>query len=313
MRNGTDGNPALNPLPYLPPDRAADAALLEKKRLGVAAAKCSKISRLVSSELEISVTGAHSAPGTVQTLTESAEDACRCGEIVLKPFLPRNGAAIGVETVRHGRFRVLARDPGGTPVLTEFVSTAVREGKKYLRRELHELTDGACVVTNTVTSEDLTTGRIERAALTDVREWAEISPRAVLRNVTAPLFSVFRANPEGEPLFRRGAKLIGEIEKQFDRLIWEYEGGELAIDASVDAFRIGRDGRPELRDASYIRGLNRLLMHYEDAVGIARGTFSDPDAVARSAGCATRSTSSRLCISAADRGTSGSRRNSATA
>ena len=40
---------------------------------------------------------------------------------------------------------------------------------------------------------------------------------------------------------------------------------------------------PKLRDESYIRGLNRLLMHYEDAVGLSRGTFSDPEEKARTA------------------------------
>ena len=312
MRNGNGFCAAPPPLPYLPPERAADALLLENERLGVAAATCSEISRLVLSELGIEISGP--APSdAVRVLRGSIETACRLGEVALKPFR-RSPYGTGIEAVGPDRFRVLAKSPSGTPLLTEFVSGAVRNGRFYLRRELHELgNDGTYTVTNFVTSEDLATGKTECALLRDVPEWSKMSPKTVIKNVRAPLFSVFTAAEDGAPLFHRGAKLIAEIEKQFDRLMWEYEGGELAIDASVDAFRVGRDGKPELpqgkerlwrtnmldtcssqsdllriynpelRDASYIRGLDRLLIHYEDAVGLARGTFSDPAAVPRSA------------------------------
>ena len=312
-RNGNGPCSAPPPLPYLTPERAADAGLLKNERLGVAAATCSEISRLVLSELELAITGASCPKNAAGTLKKSVEAACRLGEVALKPYRSGKGGGTGIETVGPDRFRVLSKDPSGTPRRAEFVSGAVKNGRFYKRRELHELGDGIYTVTNSVTSEDLSTGRIENARLSDVPEWAEMSPKTVIKNVSSPLFSVFRAAEDGAPLFRRGEKLIAEIEKQFDRLIWEYEGGELAVDASVDAFRMGKDGRPELpkgkerlwrtnmldacssqselfkifnpelRDASYIRGLDRLLMHYEDAVGLARGTFSDPLAVARSA------------------------------
>ena len=85
------------------------------------------------------------------------------------------------------------------------------------------------------------------------------------------------------------------------------------MDASEDAFRLGRDGKPQLpvgkerlyrvnaldaccssnellsvfapalRDKSLINGLNRIIMCVEDACGIARGTFSDPSEVAKTA------------------------------
>ena len=41
------------------------------------------------------------------------------------------------------------------------------------------------------------------------------------------------------------ARLIEEADKQFQRLMWEFEGGELAIDASTDAFKT-KGGIPEL-------------------------------------------------------------------
>ena len=85
MRNGNGFCAAPPPLPYLPPERAADALLLENERLGVAAATCSEISRLVLSELGIEISGP--APSdAVRVLRGSIETACRLGEVALKPF-----------------------------------------------------------------------------------------------------------------------------------------------------------------------------------------------------------------------------------
>ena len=91
-------------------------------------------------------------------------------------------------------------------------------------------------------------------------------------------------------------------------MLWEFEGGELAIDVDPLALRgkqtVGADGSihydapqlnerlfrgvdngrdetyhvfsPPLRDGSILNGLNSILQKVEDACGLARGTFSDP-------------------------------------
>ena len=101
---------------------------------------------------------------------------------------------------------------------------------------------------------------------------------------------------------------------QYSRLLWEYEGGELAIDIDRDALRtdldengnphtkqnqlqarlyrsvdLGNSGdtyqpfAPTLRDNNYIGGLNTILMRIEDVCGISRGTLSDSPDIARTA------------------------------
>jgi hypothetical protein len=92
---------------------------------------------------------------------------------------------------------------------------------------------------------------------------------------------------------------------QYSRLLWEFEGGELAIDVDRDALKFVEesDGKthsvipekqqrlfrkvdlnneetynvfaPSLRDASLTHGLNVILTRIEDACGLSRGTISE--------------------------------------
>jgi A118 family predicted phage portal protein len=119
-------------------------------------------------------------------------------------------------------------------------------------------------------------------------------------------------SPLGVSGFDKAIRLIKDADMQYSRLLWEYEGGELAIDIDRDALRefyetdsqgnqVLKSGMghlqqrlyrrveltaegdtynqyaPTLRDASYISGLNTILMHIEDITGLSRGTLSEVD------------------------------------
>ena len=100
---------------------------------------------------------------------------------------------------------------------------------------------------------------------------------------------------------------------QYSRLLWEYEGSELAVDVdpsvlkpkktegggvempklnqrlfrAVDADKGDRDlyevFSPAIRDANLITGLNQLLIRIEDQCGLSRGTLSDANVNVRTA------------------------------
>ena len=125
------------------------------------------------------------------------------------------------------------------------------------------------------------------------------------------------SSPLGVSGFSRAVQLIKDADMQYSRLLWEYEAGEMAIDIDRDAlnfvFGTDRDGKtyersvmnnlqarlfrkvdlgesntyqpyaPNLRDVSYIQGLNTVLMRIEDVTGMSRGTLSDAAAEARTA------------------------------
>ena len=251
------------------------------------------------------------------TLKKAVEYACAAGGIIFKPIY--DGKNLGVETVLPFNFVPLGVDTSGKIDECAFIYRAERSGKVYTRIEEHRRICGGYVITNRAFEG---ANASSPSLLSYVKEWEGISPRVEIKGLNAPLFVYFGMpfgnpahpfSPFGVPIFRRAEKLIHEADKQFERLTWEFEGGELAVDASDEAFRIGKDGKPilplgkerlfrtnaldaccssnelfktfapALRDKSLINGLNRIIMLVEDACGIARGTFSDPSEIAKTA------------------------------
>ena len=120
-------------------------------------------------------------------------------------------------------------------------------------------------------------------------------------------------SPLGVSGFSRAVNLIKQADLQYSRLMWEFEGGELAIDVDRDAlteltdlngkthtvnpqlqarlFRpidLGESDTyqvfaPAFRDSSLIAGLNTILMRIEDVCGLSRGTLTDAATEARTA------------------------------
>ena len=125
--------------------------------------------------------------------------------------------------------------------------------------------------------------------------------------------TVDMTSPLGVSGFSRAVKLIRDADFTYSNLLWEYEGGALAIDIDRDALKVeDNNGKeitklttlqerlyrkidlgsssdtyqifaPTLRDANYTNGLNTILMRIEDTCGISRGTLSEAADVARTA------------------------------
>lgn len=109
----------------------------------------------------------------------------------------------------------------------------------------------------------------------------------------------------GVSAYSRAVSLIKDADIQYSRLLWEFEGGQMAIDIDRDALRVETDSdgkliermdnmqrrlyrkvdlntedtyqvfNPNLRDVSYVNGLNTIFMRIEDVCGISRGVISD--------------------------------------
>lgn len=158
--------------------------------------------------------------------------------------------------------------------------------------------------------------------LTEVPEWKDLPANTKIGPVQKPLFAYFKVpeantvdttSPLGVSGYSRAVNLIKDADMQYSRLLWEYEAGEMAIDIDRDAMNFMEDTSgnghtipnhlqarlfrkidlgesdtyqpyaPVLRDASFIQGLNSILMRIEDATGLSRGTLSDAAAEARTA------------------------------
>jgi A118 family predicted phage portal protein len=162
----------------------------------------------------------------------------------------------------------------------------------------------------------------QEVPLSSVAAWKDLKDKVEIKNIQKPLFAYFRmpeantvdtSSPLGVSGYSRAVQLIKDADMQYSRLLWEYEGGEMAIDIDRDAmaFKEGKDGNyhtmpnrmqarlfrtvdlgesdtyqpyaPTLRDTSFIQGLNAILMRIEDVTGLSRGTLSDVTQEARTA------------------------------
>jgi len=299
----------------------------QNKGLSLAADIAAEMARLTLNEFSMEL--GHSPMATVlrralqgflTRLPIAVEYACAVGGIMFKPCY--DGHTLSVETVLPFDFLPLSLDAAGNIRDCAFLSRKKQNGKLYLKIEEHRLTETGCQITNRAFVTDSTVTEARPCALGSVASWATLAPQTEIRGLTRPLFSyfgiplgnaAFPASPLGVPVFHRAEELIRQADLQFGRLLWEFEGGELAVDASEDAFRLDREGKPRLplgkerlyrtnvldacssshelmktfaptlRDKSIINGLNRMVMFIEDACGIARGTFSDPSEIARTA------------------------------
>lgn len=207
-----------------------------------------------------------------------------------------------------------------------FIQQKIDKDKLYTRLEYHKLEGRSVTVQNfafvssnidmagarNILSSELKLGK--EIPLTDVPEWASLEPVVTIDGVDRPLFAYLKMpeantidtnSPIGVSCYSRVVRLIRDADEQYSRLLWEFEGGELAVDVDRDALRPEMDSygnivskvptkqqrlfrkvdlnseetyevfSPALRDASLINGLNTILTRIEDATGLSRGTISD--------------------------------------
>jgi len=244
--------------------------------------------------------------------------------LVLKADLDK--ADMEFEFVYANNFYPLAFNGSGDITEAAFIERKVDKDVTYSRLEHHKYANHTVTIINkafksTVRPDVATDDLGQEILLSSVPEWASMQEVTVIKNVDRLLFAYFKMpeantvdmySPLGVSGFDKATHLIEEADKQFSRLLWEYEGGELAIDIDRDALRdtqvwdehgnlqtvsrmgtlqqrlyrpidIGAEGdtynqyAPTLRDGSYTNGLNTILMHIEDITGLSRGTLSQVD------------------------------------
>jgi len=296
------------------------------KSLKLPAIIASEVARAVTLEMKVELSG--SAMGdfineqfkpVIKDIRPNTEYACAGGGIVFKPYVSDEGI---VTEIIHANACYPIAFNAAQKITSMFFVYRVWKGKKvYSRLEKHALNGTVYTITNKAYVSTYEESLGDECSLAEVEEWADIEPEVVLENIKAPLFSYFKIpvgntidirSPLGVSVYSRACDLIHEADKQFGRLLWEYEGGELAIDASVDAFKtlnglpVLPEGKerlyrtndidavsagsellkawnPTLRDSNYMAGLNRILCQIEDACSLARGTISDPNQVEKTA------------------------------
>jgi A118 family predicted phage portal protein len=250
-------------------------------------------------------------------LRQKLEQGCAAGGMVIKPY-PRDGH-IYFDWNMDWSFCPVAFDDDG--MLSDVIfRDSYTEGKfTFTRLERHTV-DGANVhVTQRVFKSNVRDSLGVEVSLSEVPIWAGLTPEATITDAGGQLFGWYRVaaantvdteSPMGASVFSKAEDLIRQADEQYSRLLWEFEGSELAVDVDPSVLRPRTNGKgmesprlserlfrgvdldsdesyhvfsPAIRDESLLRGLNQLLIRIEDQCGLSRGTLSDANSEARTA------------------------------
>lgn len=299
----------------------------ETKTMGLPGAIANELARLVTIEFKSEISNNELLNKTYQDLISvlriNTEYACAKGGIVFKPYF-YNGN-IEIDIVQQDNFLPVSYTSTGEITAAVFLETKIVEDKKYTRIEYHEFKDDnytiknyAYVKNNTVMM-DKSLGK--RVNLNSIQEWEDLEEEINVKNAKKPFFSYFKIpqanqidsnSPLGVSVFAKSTGLIKEADKQYSRILWEFEGTELAIDVSEAVFSRDNEGNlkipkgkerlfriypwedkenkknfnpfsPSIRDVNLFNGLNKFLRKIEFNCGLAYGTLSETEDVSKTA------------------------------
>lgn len=277
-----------------------------------------------------------------RNLRKQIEYGIAKGGLIIKPYVVINKSLEGEATseiefdyIQADCFYPLAFDASGRITEAAFIQTKTDKDFIYRRLEYHKWQNNTLTIqnrafkaaTNMSQSGMIGVDLGSPIPLSDIPEWKDMQETAMIKDVEKPLYGYFKmpeantidtTSPLGVSGYSRAVSLIKDADMQYSRLLWEYEGGELAIDIDRDALQFmetgtDREGKPiqrstmghlqsrlyrkvdlgesdtfnpwapALRDASFTQGLNTILMRIEDVTGLSRGTLSDATQEARTA------------------------------
>lgn len=250
------------------------------------------------------------------------EQGCAAGGMLIKPYPNKEDGHLYFDWAMDWGFYPVAFDDEGN-LADVIIPDIFKDGKTtYTRLERHKAVKGGVEITQRAFKSNLDDTLGTEIDLSDVERWSSLQEKAFVKDVPGPLFGWYKVatannidvdSPLGSSVFSKAIDLIQEADKQYSRLLWEYEGSELAIDVDPTALRpkrtegggvempklnqrlfravdIDKGDRdlydvfaPQIRDASLVNGLNQLLIRIEDLSGLSRGTLSDANVEARTA------------------------------
>lgn len=286
---------------------------IKSKNLSASIAR--EMARLVTLELRSELTGSARAdylsPIYSKLISDAptfTEYACAKGGIMLKPYITPNGIATAYS--QADSFYPTSYNAQGEIVGCIFVERYIRGGKYYTRLESHDYSLKAYVITNVAYVSDYADDLGRKISLQSVAEWQDLVETTTLVNIKRPLFAYFKMpganridnnSPLGVSVYANAVNAIKEADIQYSRLLWEFEGAELAVYADYtalsqdgekdkmylpklsDRLYRGIDGNtdklievfsPEIREQSLLNGLDELLRNVEFLSGLAYGTLS---------------------------------------
>lgn len=320
----------MNESPWL-----AESQSVEMRSLNLAATIASEKARTATIEMQVKITGDSERGKYIKEQFEkllkdlrlNLEYGIALGSFVIKPYVVQGADGklrIEFSGVKATDFYPLSFSSEGAITEAAFASRVITNKRVYTKLEHHQLVGTTLTITNLAfesTSRGTNVVNIRdgelghEVPLTTVPEWAMDPPSVVINNIDELLFAYFKmpvannidlASPLGVSGFSRAVDLIRDADYQYSNLMWEFEGGQLAIDVDRTVLNPVKEGKgdsniralpklqerlfrhnldfgsdefyqvfsPELREGSITNGLNTILMQIEDKCDLSRGTLS---------------------------------------
>lgn len=298
------------------------------KSLELGSSIASEFVRFTMSEMKTEITGSTRAnflqeqyKKMLGNLADNLEKGNARGGLILKPYV-KNGK-IFVDFIQQGNFYPISFDDTGKIISIVFATQKTKGNYIYTRLEYHRLEGTDYYISNTAYKSNNNNSLGKEINLSEVSEWKDIEKEVQIENVEKPLFAYYKPptannvdakSPLGISVFAKATNLVEDADEQYGRVMWEYEGSEKAVYASIEALKPRRevikdeegkkvrwetpklkdrlfraldlDGKngegffqdysPEIRDEAFWRGLNKILERIEFNVGLAYGTLSEP-------------------------------------
>lgn len=265
-------------------------------------------------------------------LEETVTNFLSEGETILKPYMTAAGVDVGVYSTDF--YAPLAYNARHWLTDVVFVAKATKQGdakhvyKLFERHTWDEAAQMHSIEYKAYKSETSNFGRIGAESsgmpvpLTEIPEWTHLADVAI-GNMERPLFVHIRNKAkfklespqlQGLPIFAKAVESgsLEKLDRQEARTEWEFEGGELSVDAPVSWFRRDEQGNvmlpegkkrlfrthenrndspsekaetfsPTLRIEEHGARLNQLRRDVELQTGMAYGIISDNNQVEKTA------------------------------
>lgn len=283
----------------------------EVKSLNVAKTICEKVAKAVTIEFKSKVADEEIDKiyqRFIKNIRTNTEYTLAKGGMFFKPFY--SNGKIKINCIQGDKFIPVKFDSTGELLGAIFTDQIIKGDDVYTRLEYDELNDTTLTIKNIAYKGNKNSNALgSKISLELVPEWKGIQEETYIENVNRLLGGYFRipiANPidntslVGVPIFANAIETLEQIDKQFSRTLWEYEGSELALDVDVTAFEKDKDGNyklpkgkkrlfrmidlgdekawnifsPTIRDTSLFNGLNELLRYTESQCGLSFGVLS---------------------------------------
>ena len=291
----------------------------EVKSLHVAKTVCEKVSKDVTVELKTSCTDPYidkTYQRFVRNIRKYAEYAVAKGSVFFKPTYEND--SIKISCIQGNKCIPFKFDDTGEILGLIIIDQFTKGNDVYTRLEYNELIESTVKIKN-IAYKGQVNGVVlaSRIKLSDVKKWESLNEETAIDNVDRLIggfFTMKNANtvdndsPLGVSIFHNAIGTLEEIDRQFSRILWEFEGSELAIEIDSTMLHRDRHGNidvpkgkkrlyrlltadsdhwnifsPAIREDPLFNGLNELFRQAESEMGLSFGMLSKLEKVALTA------------------------------